>query len=116
MNFDGLKNSSFEEGANTQEISEQDKKFLYRRVIEDLNDFILDDSRLGKYRHSELNTVGVIKLLQELGLLEMAREFRKKIQSFLPNRDTREEAIEFERLARILLKNFEDIKNQKTQV
>ena len=93
------------EGINLNEVPPW-KKGLFLNVLKDMSGSTLNSENLGKYRNSELATVEVMKRLKNFGLLDILREFKEKILH-VPFLNKEDEAVDSERLARILLMNFE---------
>ncbi|MEK7104735.1 MAG: hypothetical protein AAB868_01710 [Patescibacteria group bacterium] len=91
-----------------QELFPQEKS-LYIKVS---NSFAsLDNAELGEYSYDKLpERDEVMKLLKERELLEVFEKFKKRIFTFLPKEEEGKKA-EFEKLARVILKESETIKN-----
>ncbi|MFA5095453.1 MAG: hypothetical protein WC447_02225 [Candidatus Paceibacterota bacterium] len=112
MSFDELNNSP-EIGVGEKrkiplELSLEEKKDLYRKILTDLGDYNGPHPPERQDKYLELDTPEVMKRLRTLGLLEVVREFQKKKNNDLEQEDSLRKAHEFEIMARFTLMEVEN--------
>lgn len=99
-----------EEGKNKESIfTEESDKALFIKVIDLFGNSTLNSRNLGEYTNSKMPTVKVIKEIKELGLIPRLEKLKRliKFNSFHSS-EIDDRALDYEKLARILLKIYKE--------
>jgi hypothetical protein len=82
-------------------------KDLYKKVLNEYSKgYTLNSADLGDYANEKLPTAELFKRIEDLGLTDQVKDFQKKLNT-MDNKDVQSKAEDYERIARITLKEAE---------